>query len=207
MRAAVMDGITIGRPCCKVHDCQESLPSQRAQYCEKHADYSKICVVVDCDVPAAPGFQTCTQESHRKLERSADQSAWFVLRRRLERLRAITLEADDGGSTTAELTEVDADGECPSKPDEGNSNPRARFGRRRTHNEQLVVATCGVVLGRATMFGSEGLAGAAVSNQLHCGLAFLIANIYLTELVPKWLSEISSHTLSYPNLCSRGPLL
>lgn len=56
-----------------------------------------------------------------------------------------------GTNTVAvEVTEVDEDGECDDKPEEGNRKVRARLGRRWTHNEQLCVATCGVILGCAT---------------------------------------------------------
>jgi hypothetical protein len=48
------------------------------------------------------------------------------------------------------------------KADSGNCQLKVRFGRRRTHNEQLVVACCGVIIGRATMFGSEGVAAVKV---------------------------------------------
>lgn len=164
MRAAVMDGIAIGRPCCGIHDCQNPLPSQRARFCTEHAAHNHICVVLGCDATVTEGFQTCTEPSHRTLEDPSRRSSLFILRRRLERLRAHTLE-DDGDGTTDELIEVDDDGECPSKSDEGNVKTRARFGRRRTHNEQLVVATCGVILGRATMYGSEGIDGTRVCIQ------------------------------------------
>ncbi|KAI0690725.1 hypothetical protein C8T65DRAFT_587708, partial [Cerioporus squamosus] len=157
---AVMDGIAIGHPCCGVHDCQEPLPSQRARFCSKHAHLNSRCAVIGCEADVTPGFQTCAEPSHRTIEDPANRSSLFVLRRRLERLKASSVEkSDDGMDATDELIEVDQDGECPSKSDEGNARPRARFGRRRTHNEQLVVATCGVVLGRATMFGSEGING------------------------------------------------
>lgn len=118
-------------------------------------------MVVDCHENATPGKQTCSEPSHRALEDPNGRSALFILQRRLERLRTSTLQ-NEGTGVTEELTEYDADGECPSKSDEGNTKPRARFGRRRTHNEQLVVATCGVILGRATMFGSEGIDGVMV---------------------------------------------
>jgi hypothetical protein len=36
------------------------------------------------------------------------------------------------------------------------------FGRRRTHNEELCVASCGVILGRATCYGSEAPNGVRV---------------------------------------------
>jgi hypothetical protein len=45
---------------------------------------------------------------------------------------------------------------CPSKPEAGNHKIWAHFGRKRTHNEELCVVSCGVILGRATFYGSEG---------------------------------------------------
>jgi hypothetical protein len=46
----------------------------------------------------------------------------------------------------------------------------------RTHNEQLVVACCGVILGRGTMFGAEAISGVKVSN-------FLVLNWYPTQAI------------------------
>jgi len=70
------------------------------------------------------------------------------------------------GSTlhTDEEVVVDADGVCDGKPEAGNKTIRARFGRRRTHNEQLCVASCGIILGRATFYGSEAPNGVRVSK-------------------------------------------
>jgi hypothetical protein len=57
---------------------------------------------------------------------------------------------------------LDANGVCNGKPESGNRALRARFGRRRTHNEELCVASCGTILGRATFFGSEAPNGVRV---------------------------------------------
>jgi hypothetical protein len=62
--------------------------------------------------------------------------------------------------------EVDEDGICDGKDDGGNQKLKARFGRRRTHNEELCVASCGVILGRATFYGSEAPNGVRVSALL-----------------------------------------
>jgi hypothetical protein len=40
---------------------------------------------------------------------------------------------------------------------------RSQFGRRRTHNEQLCVCSCGIIVGRTTFFGSEGIENVLVS--------------------------------------------
>jgi len=74
-----------------------------------------------------------------------------------------------------EDTVIDEDGVCDGKSDTGNKSVRARFGRRRTHNEELCVGSCGVILGRATFYGSEAPNGVRVRfsplskiNSAHC---------------------------------------
>jgi len=58
---------------------------------------------------------------------------------------------------------IDSAGVCDEKPEQGNKSLRARFGRKWTHNEELCVASCGVILGRATFYGSEAPNGVRVS--------------------------------------------
>jgi hypothetical protein len=63
-----------------------------------------------------------------------------------------------------ELDSADAQFEgCDGKSAKGNRVVRARFGRKRTHNEELCVYSCGIVAGRATFFGSEAPNGVRVS--------------------------------------------
>ena len=40
---------------------------------------------------------------------------------------------------------------------------QAKLTCSQTHNEQLAIAPCGMILGRDTMFGAEGVASVAVS--------------------------------------------
>jgi hypothetical protein len=41
---------------------------------------------------------------------------------------------------------------------------RAQFGRKRSHNEQIIVCPCGIILARETFFGAEGVASVVVSS-------------------------------------------
>ena len=43
----------------------------------------------------------------------------------------------------------------PAGPRQGNKRIQAKFGRQRSHNEQIIVAPCGVIIARTTFFGSE----------------------------------------------------
>ena len=171
LRSVVVDGVTVGHPCCAEHDCHYSLKSSRDRYCSYHAHLSNRCVVVSCNTPAEDHFKTCSDPDHRALETKYNMAAkaMFQLRRRLERVNssqthdalATGLDSDKGtedieGSGIGEDqdTEVTMDF-CDGKLATGNQRVRARFGRRRTHNDELCVASCGVILGRTTFYGSE----------------------------------------------------
>ncbi|KAF8193747.1 hypothetical protein BJ912DRAFT_848103, partial [Pholiota molesta] len=174
VRADVTDGVNIGRPTCSVHDCDIPLDSPKHRYCSTHTAQDLLCVVTTCSELAEHGHRTCMLPDHRGLESYNEerQKAMFQLKNRLARLRvsqpcdAMPLDAstiDDGSSeensnlvNDDEEILVDKNGVCDGdKAEDGNQTLRARFGRKRTHNEQLSVACCGVIRGRATFYGSE----------------------------------------------------
>ncbi|KAI0052237.1 hypothetical protein FA95DRAFT_1580111 [Auriscalpium vulgare] len=145
LRATVTDGVTIGHPCCSVHDCPHPLLSVNHLFCELHKAHNLVCSVASCINPAVPDRFTCDLPEHSQLEDShfAQGQSMGVLRRRYENVNGIAHDTAD---------EVN----CPEKPELGNrAPPKARFHRRWTHNEELCVYTCGVIAGRATFFGSE----------------------------------------------------
>lgn len=72
----------------------------------------------------------------------------------------------------------------PSGPIPSSSEPpapqhkiRAQFGRQRTHNEQLIVAPCGVIIARETFYNAEAIPSVVV------GHAFFSAPL-CTDLYP-----------------------
>ncbi|TFY52205.1 hypothetical protein EVJ58_g10145 [Rhodofomes roseus] len=191
VHSVVTDGVTLGHPCCAVHDCKEPLRNSKgARYCMVHVALENKCAVVECNQNAETGFATCSTAGHRALEdfKKLENKAMFQLKSRLERLCTSTPSssaAQDKTSTT-DITlrnlELDAEAnvlvyepnddaaadvhehedpsiECEGKSADGNTKVRAQFGRRRTHNEELCVASCGVILGRATFYGSEAVNG------------------------------------------------
>ena len=67
--------------------------------------------------------------------------------------------------TDASASIAAADGFLESFEQESvNNNLKGRFSRRWTHNEQLFVRCCGVIISRATFYGSEGVSGVKVST-------------------------------------------
>lgn len=62
---------------------------------------------------------------------------------------------------------------CDGKPETGNQKLRAQFGCKRSHNEELCVASCGVIFARQRFYGSEAPNGVRV-----CNLPFTVTSEY-----------------------------
>lgn len=182
LRAVVTDGISIGRPSCQEHNCTKPLINNRSRFCHDQVHLNSRCAIVDCLSLADEGFRTCADPDHRRLEddRKERGKAFFQLVKRLVRSGITQLtdsfssafsssstrsrsvpDPDQGDDDLNDGDGVDNEG-CDPKSTEGNRQPRAQFGRRRTHNEQLVVACCGIIIARATMFGAEAVSGVKV---------------------------------------------
>ncbi|KAF8160312.1 hypothetical protein BJ912DRAFT_1026540 [Pholiota molesta] len=148
VRAIVSDGITIGHPCCNVAHCSEELEHKRKYFCPGHEYLQDVCSVEGCINPILADSMTCSDSDHCELWRKyqSRNGANFQLKSRLERKNLH--EAPDEGVEVVELT-------CSQKSASGNRQLRARFGRRQTHSEQLMVRPCGIIVARATFYGSE----------------------------------------------------
>jgi hypothetical protein len=116
-------------------------------------------------MPTAPKSRTCLDLDHQATEKTHHErgQARFQLKERMKRARV----AHPNDALSQEETHTD--GESDSDIEKNNSGPekskpriKARFSRRRTHNEQIIVAPCGVILSRATFFGAEGVGSVIV---------------------------------------------
>ncbi|KAJ7185334.1 hypothetical protein C8R46DRAFT_981891 [Mycena filopes] len=154
-QAAACDGNTIGHRSCKVHDCKTPLPSLRQHFCADHQHLRLKCAIVECSAEHAVGHRTCNLPDHRALETAYFKrgEAMFQLR---SRLKKAGVYVPDDSVPSSDVNAVDPE-TCDGKPEAGNRRLRAIFGGRWTHNEQLIMRTCGVILSRATLFGSEAV--------------------------------------------------
>ncbi|KAK7013809.1 hypothetical protein R3P38DRAFT_3575169 [Favolaschia claudopus] len=160
MQSAHCDGDTIGHRCCKVHDCKAPLPSNRDHHCSKHTHLALECAVVECTAKVVAGHRTCADSAHRALETAyfSRGKALFQLRSRLKKAGvAVPNDSLLPGDNVEDDDEVIIEASCDGKAEAGNRTLRAYFGARRTHNEQLIMRSCGVILARATLFGSESV--------------------------------------------------
>ncbi|KAF8235397.1 hypothetical protein L208DRAFT_1031564, partial [Tricholoma matsutake] len=56
----VIDGVTVGHPCCTIHDCQVPLANNRHWFCPEDAPLDDtICSIVGCSDPVLQGQLTC----------------------------------------------------------------------------------------------------------------------------------------------------
>ncbi|RPD72710.1 hypothetical protein L226DRAFT_511398 [Lentinus tigrinus ALCF2SS1-7] len=156
----VIDGVSIGRPCCGVRHCRGELRTPQDHWCLEHMDQANFCVVEGCRLPHRLRFRTC--ELHAAIEEHYDATGkgMFNLRTRLQRQRvshptdSITPAApvDEEIESTADVPVPIL---CPEKEVTGNYTARGRFGRRHTHNEQTFVRPCAMITCRETFYGSE----------------------------------------------------
>jgi hypothetical protein len=191
---AVCDGNTIGFLCCAVHDCKIPLVSNHHRFCATHAFFPKYCAVTDCPVEHTPGHRTCDNPEHRVLEKAyyGQSKAIFQLCEKLKRT-GVTVPADSVAIDPAVLDE-EVVIECEGKPEGGNHRLWACFGHWRTHNEQLIMQSCGAIFSHGSMYGSEGMPSVYVSL-MPCLLTPFDSNGFARRNSPK-----------KPSLCPNLPL-
>lgn len=180
----MIDGVTVGHPCCAIHNCHLPLENNRHRFCIAHQGQEAVCAVIGCSEPARPSHKTCKHPDHEKVEvvHNDRGQARFQLQERLHRARmahpndALGADIEDAqdlvdGEEAVEEFDVVQDGralpasaEIPTR----RQKIRAQFGRRRTHNEQVIVAPCGMIIARETFYGAEAVSTVVVSQVLHC---------------------------------------
>lgn len=175
----IIDGVCIGHPCRGIPNCKNLLQSNWDHFCSTHDGQNNICAVNDCRNSVLSGSKVCHLTTHQETERMHNKQGQsrFQLREHLQRARiacpnnsAATTELSIDDDNSDDL--VDGNGEIefdiqqdghliPSSTDTRSLNTSwklcAWFGRKRTHNEQLFVAPCGIIVAWKTFFHSEAL--------------------------------------------------
>ncbi|KAF8583181.1 hypothetical protein K439DRAFT_1507019 [Ramaria rubella] len=145
MTAGVTDGVTIGHPCCQVHDCKNALKHHHDRFCLQHGRMNNQCAVQGCERLAEHGYKTCIVPTHRAAEKGPRPSC-------------LNCVPDSVRSRYLNQSEPCAG----HSPGISEKKLKVNLRRRWTHNEQLFVRCCGIITSRATFFGSEGISGVKV---------------------------------------------
>ena len=151
---------------------------------------AELCAIIGCSrKTVGPGRRTCCLEAHQAVELVHEErgQARFQLQERLKRAQIAHPNDSIGEAVVnvSQLVDVETEEEefelingqvLPSQAAHALSDPagttgrqnklRAQFGRKRTHNEQIIVAPCGMVIARETFYGAEAVATVVVRFQV-----------------------------------------
>ena len=174
-----MDGVTIGHPRCHAYHCTQRLESPRDRHCLGHRDLDSQCAINGCLKPVSDGKRTCDTPSHRTYENSRREQghALFELKRRLavrsvaSHIRSLpSISTTHDGLDDPDVQDVLDDPAVPSnvqaKSKDAPKKMKSTLTRKWTHNEQLLVRPCGVIVARATFFEAESPSNCRVSLNL-----------------------------------------
>lgn len=185
--AGTMDGVTMGFPCCSVEGiCCIDLKTPKERFCPIHSDRKDKCFVAGCDLPPDKENKSlaCSTPAHheRELEvrRRTHKGMRELLSRYLRRLRGEDDESGTVSTTESQPTALPADPTLSSTQSEGIEltvgtlfkahnllgKVLGRLNRKWTHNEQLFVRPCGVIVSRCTFYHAESLTASAVSHHV-----------------------------------------
>ncbi|EMD32350.1 hypothetical protein CERSUDRAFT_58618 [Gelatoporia subvermispora B] len=152
--ACVMDGVTLGHPRCNVSDCTNPLQSSRNRFCKTHQQQEYVCAIEGCISQAAISFRTCDDPSHHNIELRRREQGQAIFRLKARLARATT------GDTGNDLG-LASNHNNKSHSASGASRVKTSLSRKWTHNEQLMVRCCGVIVSRATFYNAESPSNAA----------------------------------------------
>ena len=143
----------------------------------------KVCAIIGCSQPVASdlGRKTCSLLEHEKVEKIYNDcgQARFQLKEHQRRAQ-VAHPRDSLPVEVMDISELVEDGDVEDnfevnhhgQPIPTESAPtgisgkrilRAQFGRRRTHNEQLFVSPCGLIMARETFYHAEAIYSVIVS--------------------------------------------
>jgi hypothetical protein len=164
------------------------LPSTQDHYCPNHTDEQNLCCVRKCREPHEQGFCTCSDPKHRAVETAykATGTSFFTLQAHLKRAKVTHPNDSLAECSTEDVLEIDGgeeeefvvpdglvgkdDGPLDADPAVRDhlstarlsKHVKAQFGQARTHNEQFIIAPCGMIIARKTMFFAEALSEVAI---------------------------------------------
>ncbi|KAF4577396.1 hypothetical protein EYR40_000009 [Pleurotus pulmonarius] len=133
---------------------------------QENYTHASKCALDDCEEPSEARFRTCANPDHRKLEGiyfNGKGKAVSQLQSRLKKAGlAVSPDSASLNTTTDEMVEgvIEGSEDCSGKSDAAGYTKRkmrACFGTNYTHTELLFMRPCGVILSRATLYGSEAI--------------------------------------------------
>ncbi|KAF8168383.1 hypothetical protein B0H34DRAFT_779734 [Crassisporium funariophilum] len=159
-----------------VSNCKILIRNNHDCFCPAYSHMRGICAIVNCSLPVAsepPGKKTCSLPKHEAIEKvhNSRGQACFQLKERQCRAQ-VAHPCDALPVEVTDISELVKDGDvmddfefnCKGLPipvldsaPTAKKTLRAQFGRKQTHNEQLFVAPCGMIIARETFYHAEAI--------------------------------------------------
>ena len=161
-----------------MNKCQIRLASTKEKFCPDHQHLTSQCLIKGCERPTESGYITCSDSLHRAKEQERNEksrSAYYDLSRRLNKDNTprthVPRHKDNADSSAQNTTHLDdlPQLETAEPAQQAASTTKEKrltlqTSRNWTHNEQLFVLSCGVIVARSTFFFSEGVASVKVKS-------------------------------------------
>ncbi|KAH9824422.1 hypothetical protein DFH28DRAFT_879391 [Melampsora americana] len=190
-----------------LHDgpCKRPLLKITDRFCPYHYKYlHNVCQAQPCIKPTIPGTKTCHLESHILADQKFTEqgNSNFQLSAMLTRPNS-SLPIDptvyqDPVTTQFQDYETIKMGNESNRSEEnardGGASKKSKepqMSRKRTHNDQVIVAPCGIILARQTMFNAEAVSAVKVlelSSEI---------SLFLLDTFPNDMPEV----IFYDNAC------
>ena len=161
--------------------CKQPLATARDRYCLEHRSSGNLCSIRECEENVVTGKLTCANPSHQAVEKLYEMrgQSRFQLQKRCQRARVVhpvdSIAEERNLNDVADEEEVDEEftvneNNAVITPTVSTNFPqllvkkrlKAQFGRKRTHNEQVLVAPCGIIIARETFYGAEAISSCVV---------------------------------------------
>lgn len=195
--------------------CTRDLPKNRDQFCSHHFGcLNPLCYAQPCLYQSVNNINSCSLEPHiiatKKFLQNGKQNFKItsILNHPDSCLRLDpTVHQDCSNGNFHDFESIkqadEADRYAEKARDGGvSASPQApRLSQRRTHNNQLIVGTCGVILVCQTMFRAESQAQLRYVFFIDCAPATIANNpsfkLFLMDTFPKDMPEV----IFYDNAC------
>lgn len=146
----MFDGVSVNRPCCAAQDdglpCRTPLDKPHDLFCPIHQHLQFLCAISGCTARRQLPHLTCCDPDHRAIEEARPQAGTsaYQLKLRIQKTHRSTGIGDVSQASSKKRKRW---------------KKKNTFTRTWTHNEELAVRPCGIIISRATMFQAEAISG------------------------------------------------
>ena len=157
--------------------CLNPLKHIYSRFCDEHLTlFNSQCQAQPCTLPVIPGSKTCGLKSHVEAAKQFDiqGNSNFKLHSILNQPGASlpidpTVHQDEntgdlGSEELAQIQDANEADREEEKNRDGQGNGAPKMSRHKTHNDQLIVGTCGVIIARQALFNADSVSAVKVGT-------------------------------------------